>query len=65
MTIDDIYEAACLIKHLVEDNDRLKEENARLRLSEKENRTTMSRLVQTQQDIAAKTLTALLHYNKK
>lgn len=65
MTIDDIYEAACLIKYLVEENDRLKEENDRLRLSEKENRATMSRLVQTQQDIAAQTLTALLHFNEK
>lgn len=65
MTIDDIYEAACLIKHLVEENDRLKEENYRLRQSEKEHGTVMSTLVKQQQDLAAQTITALLHFNEK
>ena len=64
MTIEELYQAACLIKHLVEENDRLKEENYRLRQSEKENRTIMSTLVQQQQDLAAQTIKTLIHYGR-
>lgn len=64
MTIDDIYEAAVLIVDIINQNDRLKEENCRLKEDAEEHRKFVANCVNTQRSIAANTIKALIN-NKK
>lgn len=47
MTIDDIYEAAVLIVDIINQNDRLKEENCRLKEDAEEHRKFVANCVNT------------------
>ena len=64
MTIDDIYNAAVLVQAIIDENDRLREENHRLKQEAAEHRKNVATWVSQQQKLAGETITALLNYGK-
>lgn len=58
--IDEIYEIACTIKRLVEENDELKYENQRLRQIEKDYRNFTIRQISQHNEIMSDTIKALI-----
>ena len=58
--IKEIYEIACCIKTLVEENDELKYENQKLRLVEKEYRDFLSSQLTRNNEIMSDTIKALI-----
>lgn len=58
--IQEIYEIACCIKKLVEENDELKYENQKLRQVEKEYRDFLSSQLTRNNEIMSDTIKALI-----
>lgn len=58
--IDLLYDMACTIKNVIEENDMLREENCRLREIEKEYREFVSSQVKTYNDNFGNIITAML-----
>lgn len=58
--IDLLYDMACTIKRVIEENDMLREENRRLREIEKEYREFVSNQVKTYNENFANVITTLL-----
>jgi hypothetical protein len=65
MTIDNIYNAAVLVQTIIEENDRLREENYRLKQEAEEHRKNVTAWVSQQQKLAGETIKALLNYGKQ
>lgn len=65
MTVDDIYNAAVLVQTIIEENDRLREENFKLKQEAEEHRKNVAAWVSQQQKFAGETIKALLNYGKK
>ena len=51
MTVDDIYNAAVLVQAIIEENDRLREENYKLRQETEEHRKNVASWVSQQQKL--------------
>jgi regulator of replication initiation timing len=60
ISIKEIYEIACCIKKLVEENDELKYENQKLRQVEKEYRDFLSSQLTRNNEIMSDTIKALI-----
>lgn len=58
--IDLLYDMACTIKRVIEENDMLRNENSRLREIEKEYREFVSSQVKTYNDNISNVITAML-----
>ena len=64
MTVDDLYNAAVLVQAIIEENDRLREENSKLKQEAEEHRKNVASWVSQQQKFAGETIKALLKYGK-
>ena len=60
ITIKEIYEIACCIKKLVEENDELKYENQKLRQVEKDYRDFISGQVKRHNELVSDTIKTLI-----
>lgn len=62
--IDELYNAVCTMKRVIEENDRLKAENAELKAKIKEYHQRDIKYVKIQQDAIGNTLKAILLESK-
>lgn len=60
ISIQEVYEIACVIKKLVEENDELKYENQKLRQIEKEYRDFLSSQLTSHNEFMSDTIKAII-----